>query len=294
MANRRDFLKMLGAGATGAAALRFSFPSSAPCAADAKAGDISERVLDTGILRVAYIVYPPYVVKDLNSGVLSGLYYDMMMRLAADLDVRIEWVEEVTFANPFEGFYTNRYDLVSANIWPNGHRARRSDFTLPICYNGFNVYTRRGAEHNYRALKALNRQDIRIAVIDGEGFLPLVQSLCPNATMLRLPDSSSNAELAIQVLTRKADVTFLEIAFANKFMRQNPNTLEALMPDPVQVFPAGLSVPRHQQAFKAMLNVMVENLLNTGFIDELLDKYQTTEGDFLRVAKSYQSLPARH
>ena len=290
MTNKRDFLKLLGAGVLGAAGIRALAPEAASRGGATASEDVFERILKDGILRAAYIVYPPYFVKDLNTGALSGLYYDMTMKLAADFGVKVEWVEEVSFSTPFEGLYTNRYDIVAANIWPNGSRVRRADFTRPVCYNGFNVYLRPDQTHRFKALQDLNRSDVRLALVEGEGFVPIAQEICPKANFLFLPNSVSNAELVLQLMTHKADATFLEFAFANNFLREHPNAIAPLMQDPLQVYPCGFSIARHQPSFRSLLDTLVETMVNTGFVEGLLKKYESASGDFIRVAKPYQSM----
>lgn len=286
---KRDFLKMLGAGLLGAASVRALSRQTTSREAVPASDDTSDRVIKTGVLRASYINYPPYFTKDPNTKALGGLYYDMAMKLAADLGVKIEWVEEVSFANPFEGLDTQRYDIVAANIWPNGSRAKRADFTKPICYNGFNVFMRPDEAHRFKDLSALNRSDVHIALVDGEGFVPIAKELCPKANFVFLQNNVSNAELVLQLLTHKADATFLELAFANNYLQDHPGSIAPISPDPIQVFPCGFSLARHQHSFQSLLNTLVENMVNTGFVETLLRKYESVPGEFIRVVKPYQT-----
>jgi ABC-type amino acid transport substrate-binding protein len=296
MTSKREFLKMVGAGAVGAAASHLAFDKKAgrnglsQNETGAAAEDVSERILKDGVVRVAYIVYPPYFMKDPNTKIFSGIYYDMIMKMAADLGVKVEWVEEVNFSTPFEGFYTGRYDMIGANVWPDGQRVRRADFTQPICYSGMNAYIRPDAARRYTAIAQLNDPAVRIAIIDGEGGELLAKNKCPRARYISLPQGTSNAELVMHLQTGKADATFLEIGFVSRFLARQPGAIVPVTPDPVQVSPNNLSVARHQHSFKAMLNTMVENMLDTGFIADLLVKYQSGSDDFIRVAKPYQSI----
>lgn len=134
----------------------------------------------------------------------------------------------------------------------------------------------------------LNRESVRLAVVDGESFAAIARDLCPQAHLVFLQNNVSNAELVLQLLTHKVDATFLELAFANQFLRQHPGSLAPLSPDPLQVYPCGFTVARHQPALQSLVNMLVENMVNTGFVESLLRKHESTSGDFIRVAKPYQ------
>lgn len=54
-------------------------------------------------LRCGYISDPPVLVKDLNSGELSGFFVDLMAEIGQTLNLKIVWAKEVGWANKLEG-----------------------------------------------------------------------------------------------------------------------------------------------------------------------------------------------
>ena len=58
---------------------------------EAKKETTYERVMRTRTIRCGYFVWPPFLTKDLNTGALSGLNYDVAEEMGKLLDLKIEW-----------------------------------------------------------------------------------------------------------------------------------------------------------------------------------------------------------
>jgi ABC-type amino acid transport substrate-binding protein len=56
-----------------------------------------DRILRTQTIRCGYVVYPPSIIKDPNTGRLSGIFYDITEKMGERLNLKIEWTEEVVF-----------------------------------------------------------------------------------------------------------------------------------------------------------------------------------------------------
>lgn len=61
-----------------------------------------ERILESGEIRCGYVVWPPMFIKDPNTGEFSGIFHDYMKTAGKSLGFKINWVEEVTPAGPYE------------------------------------------------------------------------------------------------------------------------------------------------------------------------------------------------
>ena len=60
----------------------------------AHAGEVFDRVMESGKIRCAYATWPPLMDQDVNSGVLKGTSYDLMNAIGEKLDLEVEWTEE--------------------------------------------------------------------------------------------------------------------------------------------------------------------------------------------------------
>lgn len=205
--NKRDFMKILAS--AGVAIPVAAVTANQSASSSVVDTDPTERILKTGIIRAGYIVYAPFVIKDVATGKLSGFGYDFAQKLASNMGLKIEWVEEVFFGNAFEGLNTGRYDVVIANLWPNATRARVGDFLDPLYYSGLCVYARPG-DHRFDNLNAINDPAVKISTIDGEIAEMVAAMRFPRAKLFSMPQSTEYSQLLWNVVYGKADVAFAD------------------------------------------------------------------------------------
>ena len=68
-----------------------------------------ERVVETGIIRVGYVPYPPGLIKDPNTKKITGIFAEVLEEAAHNLDLKVEWTEQVGWGTMVEGLKANRY-----------------------------------------------------------------------------------------------------------------------------------------------------------------------------------------
>lgn len=61
-----------------------------------------------------------------------GFQYELLKKLAKDLDVRLELVISNNLQETFDGVNSGRYDLIAKNLTITGKRSEIADFTLPF------------------------------------------------------------------------------------------------------------------------------------------------------------------
>jgi ABC-type amino acid transport substrate-binding protein len=254
-------------------------------------GPTGDNLLDTvlrkGEIRAGYVVYPPSLIKDPNTGQLSGIFYDALEEMGKNLGLKINWVEEVGWGTMIEGLKAGRYDIIVTGLWPNSARAKNVDFTSPLYYSAIGVYVR-ADENRFADLNRINAQNVTIATIDGEMSSFIAQSTFPNAKTLSLPQDTQVAQLLLNITTRKADVTFVETAIAEEFLANNPSSIKNIAKGrPVRYFGNTMAVPKNQDGFKAMINTAIDELFYAGKVSELIKKYEKYPGSFYPVAQPY-------
>jgi polar amino acid transport system substrate-binding protein len=265
-------------------------PPAATSAPVAKEESVYDRVMRTGTIRCAYASYPPFLSKDPNTGELSGIFYDLMEKLGSALDLKIDWTEEVPWATIIEGLETNRYDAFCADMWANASRARVIDFSIPFAYTPLNAYVRSDDSRFDSDLTAINQPDIRISTMDGEMGDIVARHQFPNAQRVPIPQNGGYSDLLLNVTSGKADIVFAEAGAVQQFSVENPGKLKNITPNhPIDLFPNVIAFRRGQSEFKAMLDTSMQQLINSGQIDELLKKYETTPGNYYRVAYPYRA-----
>ncbi len=248
-----------------------------------------ERVMRTQTIRCGYIVWPPWLVKDPNSGQMSGITYDYMAALGDALHLKVEWAEEVGMGDFMVGLATGRIDAMCL-IWSAAKRAREVDFTAPLFYNALYAYARVDDSRFDMALEKINDPKVTVATIDGEMSGIIAASDFPNAKTFQLQQSASSAERFIAVATKKADVVLTDPSNFSGFNANNPGKMRRVQAAyPVRVLASSLAIAQGQDKFRQMLNTAISELHDSGKIDKILTKHGQSGDVVLRVAAPYQN-----
>lgn len=246
-----------------------------------------QRVLRTGEIRCAYAPYAPALSKDPNTGQLSGIFYDVMNEAGRRLNLKINWVEEVGYGVIAEGFVTDRYDAFCNTVWPTAERSRGANFTIPIYYSPAGVFVRADNHRFDNNLAKLNDPSITFAGRDGDISASFAQAAFPNAKIESIPQLSDTAQTLDDVVHKKADATINEPSLLALYLEKNPGTLVNIAAaHPIRVSPNTVEIKPSQYQFKVMLDTTLQELLNDGTVDKILDGYDKNHV-FLRVAKPY-------
>ena len=94
-----------------------------------------ERVIKTQTLRCGYIPFVPNMVKDPNTGVLSGLDVELTEALARKMGVKIVWAEEVGWGTVVAGLKAGRFDALCNGAWYNPMEAKEAYFSRPYHFS---------------------------------------------------------------------------------------------------------------------------------------------------------------
>jgi ABC-type amino acid transport substrate-binding protein len=251
-----------------------------------------DRVMKTGVIRAAYLVYPPALMKDTATGKMSGISVDTLETIASNLGLKVEWTEEVGWGTMIEGLSADRYDIMGLPVWANPTRGKLTTLSKPIYYSGIGIYVRADDKRFTLAdgkWDAINAPDIRIATIDGETGDVIARARFPKAKRISFPQTTDITQLFLEVANNKADVFFAEPYVALQYYKHNPkNIVNIAEKSPIETLGNVYMMKANEFQFKHMMDVALEDLMNRGFIDEELAKYEG--GDtFYKVALPYQA-----
>jgi ABC-type amino acid transport substrate-binding protein len=129
---------------------------------------VYDRVMTSKVLRVGYLIEPPYMSKNTSSGKISGIFYDVMQEIGKRLDVKIDWVEEVNLATLSEGIDNKRYDMIAFPLWRSAERSKKVTFSTPLFYSTVGCYVRADDHRFDNSLSPINTDGIKVSTIDGE------------------------------------------------------------------------------------------------------------------------------
>jgi ABC-type amino acid transport substrate-binding protein len=248
-----------------------------------------EKVLKAGKIRAAYTIYPPGCFKDEN-GKLIGVFVETLEQAAKNLNLTVEWTEEVGWATQIEGLDNDRYDMIGSSVWTNPKRARLATLSTSLYYSPLYIYARKNDKFNDKTtLEALNSPDVRISTVDGGTGETIAKIQFPEAQRISLPQMTDFGVSFMDVIHKKADIVIMEPFHAMKFLEANPGTIVNITPsEPLRVFGNSYMFKRGELEFQNMLNVTITDLLTSGFIEQLLSKYEHYPNTQLRVARPYR------
>ncbi|MGE4350711.1 MAG: substrate-binding periplasmic protein [Bdellovibrionales bacterium] len=244
---------------------------------------VYDRVMRTGTIRCGYTPYSVGFIKDPNNGAMSGIYFDIVQEIAKNLQLKVEYVEEVGWDQQIAGLESDRYDMMCSPTSLNAGRTRTADFSIPLYYSPVKLWVRRGDPLVNSSFDAFNRNTIKISVLDGEQTATFARNYFPNAQAVSLPQASSFSDLMMQVTTHKADVTMAEPLSVYEFEETNPDTLEEVKTErPLVIVPNVILLKRDQFAFKELIDNSLRELFNTGYIDRSITKYEKYPHSYIR------------
>lgn len=253
---------------------------------------IYSKVSESGVIRAAYINYPPACIVDPKTKEVTGIFPDALRAMANNLKLKVEFKEEVGWATLLEGFQTGRYDMIGAGVWANATRGKLAMLSNPAYYSGIGVWVRpnetRVTPDNDWA--SLNNPNIRIAAIDGSTPLLIAQSQFPKAKIVSYPDQTSEGQLFLDVQGNKADVFFAEPYQGAKFLSSNAGAVKNLaVAKPLRIFADVYVLPKNDPQFKSMIDNALQEIQNDGTLDKIIKKYEGDSRLFYRVAPPYVS-----
>jgi ABC-type amino acid transport substrate-binding protein len=246
-----------------------------------------DRVMRTGVLRCGFFEEAPFTNIDPNTNKKSGIAVELAENMAAQLGLKIEWTP-LSLATLVTDLETGRYDTVCASAF-NIPRAGRVDYTTPYIYVPSRAYVRKGDSRFDGNLDRLNDSNYTMAILDGEGSTTIAQRLYPKAKQSALPQNAQISEMLLAVSSKKADIAFVLPSVFQQFEKNNPGVLqEVKTKNPFYVFSVSFAVRAGEVKLKNMFDFMIKQMVVSGEMDRLVDKYEEVPNTFLRVQKPYR------
>ncbi len=248
-----------------------------------------DKVMESGKIRACYVVYPPASIKDPNTGEMSGVFVETLNKAAENMGLSVEWNAEVGWGEMIEALNSNRCDIIGSPAWSNSTRGRSAEFSQPVYYSALNAYVRINDDRFNQDIKVANGADYKIATVDGETSQVIASRQFPNAKTLELPQSTDVSQMLLNVVDGKADMAFLEPTVANEYIKNNPGKIKNVTKEkPVVIYGNVMLIKKGEFVFKSAVDNAIIELLNNGYTDELIDRYEAEyPGGFYRVASPY-------
>jgi ABC-type amino acid transport substrate-binding protein len=241
----------------------------------------------TGVIRCGYISYPPYLIKDANTGAMSGLSYEYMVALAREMGVKVEWAEEVGWGNFYEGLDTNRYDMFCVPVWQSGQRASIALLSRTVYFNSLYAFARADDNRFDSGFEAVNHETVSVTAVDSDITMAIANQKFPNARKLAVPQNADGAAMITNVATRKADILLDNYDNVIRYNQNAQVKLKAIADGkPVRLFGNVYALKKGELQFKAALDASIETINTDGTASAILSKYKQ---NFIPIAAGYDT-----
>jgi polar amino acid transport system substrate-binding protein len=274
-----------------AAGLLVSHSYHAPASSSAPAvpaqESVYDRVLSTRTMRCGYFVYAPWIIRDPNSGKLSGSFYDLTESLGKVLGLKIEWTLETTFTTFVEDMKSGRYDVFCGGLWPDNTTAPYFAYTNSVFYSPYFVYVKSDDHRFDDDIAKLNDPQYKFASIDGETTAIVKEQEFPKAGGPQLPNITDISLILLELTSGRADATAVSPDVANLYLKTHPDTIRPLnTTQPLRVFGNVWAVLNGEQKLINWLNAGVLEIQARGYVEPIVAEYHPA-GSYLLPPKPY-------
>ena len=250
---------------------------------------VYDRVIEADKIRAAYITYPPACMKDTQTGEMSGIFVEVLEKACENLGLELEWTEEVGWASQIEGLDVDRYDIVGSPVWANVVRGTKTTMSTPVYYSGIGVYVRADDNRFDEDLSKLNAPGIKIGTIDGETSSVIAAQDFPRAEKFSSIQLTDYSQKLLDLETGKCDMVPTEPFYAYEYLKNNPGTIKNIaVEQPIRLFGNCYMFKKNEFQMKHMIDVAIQDLINSGYVDKIISKYEPAPNLFYRAAPVYK------
>jgi len=234
-----------------------------------------ERVMRTGVLRCAYGLWDPAVMRDPNTGQFSGIVYDFMQEVGKSLNIKVEYTLEVPWDSIGVALHSGKVDAHCAGVCATPARGRVMAFSHPLFFAPIAAFSRKNDHRFDFNLERINQPDVTVALSDDDITTEIYKTDFPRAKIFTLPQFSPPEELFLAIASNKADVTINGPSRLPNFERGYPGKIKVIPTTvPLRVLSNTIAVDIDEEQLLHVLNTAIDQLVINGKMDKLIAKYK--------------------
>lgn len=230
------------------------------------------NILNKDEITVCYMTWPPSVIKDPNTGKLSGFIIDLFNEVAKDAELKVKYTES-TWGGFTADLKTGKCDAAIAGIYPTIGRSTSVSFTRSFFYAGNGGVVKAG-DNRFKTIEDLNKSGIKIAVIQGEYGQMYAQKYLPAAKLVVLEKGSDNTAPLVAVSSGHADVGLIMSDVAANYAKKHPEVKLLFDGKPYSTTPIVWATRKNDQKLLNFLDNGLDYLKAVGILDAIAKKYQ--------------------
>jgi polar amino acid transport system substrate-binding protein len=234
--------------------------------------DTYSRVMQSGILRAAYVEYPPVIRRD-GAG-FTGIFFEIIARFAKTHNLNIEWVEETGYGVVIDGLAEGRFDIFASAIWPTPERHTKAGLSRPLYYSDVGVWVRTDSPLARADWIDLNDPQHSIALTEGDITHEICLTDFTFAKWIRAPQLGRVKALLDFVADGRADATLVERMTYEAYAPGLSHRLINIADNkPIRRYPNCFLVGKDQNDFLDVINGYIQGLHRNGEVEEIVSKY---------------------
>ncbi len=229
-----------------------------------------ERVMRTGILRCGYEYWDGAIMKDEKNGQIFGPMADMTFAVASAVGLKVEWTSQVGWEDVPAAILSGKIDADCAGMWTSAMKARQIAFSTPFAYQALEAFVRDDDHRFDGKLDSINDPGVKVAVIENDNSDFIAQQDFPKAERVPLSQlNGTDSELMMQVMTGKADVTFVAAGQWQQFNKNNPGKIRRLAPEKkLRTFGLSIAVDNDDPRLLNLINAGVQEVQNSNLLGQ--------------------------
>ena len=247
----------------------FLLASSGP--SQAQQGDtLLQQIKRAGVLRVCQAPYPPYNVKNPQSGEWEGLNVDIVKEIAAQLSVKIENVDS-SFSTLIPSLMTKKCDLSAGATYVTPARAEQVLFTTSYAFDTKVAFV--PVASPIQSYADLDKPNLTVVTRSGTAEEAYAKRFFKQARVKLTTSDATQAHL-LDVAAGRSDAAFAGRTGGLIFLKQNTNIKLRMIEDrELDKSRFALMLPVGEYQFQQYLNISLDVLRDSGKLEDITRRW---------------------
>lgn len=244
-------------------------------------------IAETKTIRVGYIVFPPTVTKNPNTGELAGHFVQTVKEIARQAGWESQFIE-TDWSGFTAGLNSGRFDLCIAPTFITIPRALSVAFTRPLFFAGNSAIVRKD-EKRFTDIASLDREGVTITVTQGEAGQEYAKANFKRAKLRVLPGPDQSLTFQ-DVVSGRSDAALGDAYVTANFAAAHPTDVrDQFASKPYNLTPVSWAVRAGEFELLSFINGALEALDSQG---TLLEFENTAKAHWLHIERSYVLAPS--
>ena len=229
-----------------------------------------QQIKKSGLIRICQAPYPPYNVKNPQTGDWEGLNVDLVKEIATVLSVKIENIDS-SFSTLIPSLLTHKCDLSAAATYVTPARAEQVLFTTSYASDTKVAFV--PVDSSFKTYADIDKSNVTIVTRSGTAEETFARHFFKQAKIKPTTSDATQAHL-LDVAAGRSDAAFAGRSGGLLFLKQNPNMKLRVIEDK-ELDPSrfALMLPAGEYQLQQYLNISLQALRDSGKLDEIISRW---------------------